>query len=86
MSFISIECEVKVPLPFMITIYHYQIVGHVFIFYMLMAQLFNNKANKLLNNYTKQSVLLSVDQNITQESYISVSFVRKYNKRFSVYL
>ena len=48
---------------------------------MLIAQLFNNKANKLLNSYTKQSVSLSVDQNISQESNISVSCVRKYNKR-----
>ena len=48
---------------------------------MLIAQLFNNKANKLLNRYTKQSLLLSVDQNISQESNISASCVRKYNKR-----
>ena len=48
---------------------------------MLIAQLFNNKANKLLNNYTKQSVLLSVDQDIIQALNLSVSCIRKYNKR-----
>ena len=48
---------------------------------MLIAQLFNNKANKLLNNYTKQSVLLSVDQNFSQESNIRVSCISKDNTR-----